>query len=74
MAYVTAAVIGVVGTGYGVQALATFPETVQPWMIWLGTTIIGLIILWFVPRGIDVLILAPLAIYGGVQVLSLIHI
>ncbi len=74
LAYVLAAIIGVVGGGFGVQALITFPESVQPWMIWTGVIALSLLVLWFVPRGIDVLILAPLAFWGGANALGLTYL
>ncbi len=62
-AYLLAAVLGVTGTAYGLDALMDF----QAWYFWLGAVIAGLLVLWFVPRPIDVILLTPLAVYGGAQ-------
>lgn len=67
LTYVLAAIIGVTGTAYGLDNLLGF----KAWYFWLGAVIAGLLVLWFVPRPMDVTLLAPLAIYGGKQELGL---
>lgn len=63
LAYLLAATIGVAGTAYGLDALIGF----KAWYFWLGAVIAALLVLWFIPRPIDVMLLAPLAVYGGVH-------
>ena len=60
LAYVISAVIGVAGSGYGVQELSG----IEGWKLWAGVVPVGVLILWFIPRPVDVLILAPLAFWG----------
>lgn len=60
LVYVFAAIIGVAGSGYGVQSLSGF----SGWKLWAGVVPIGLLVLWFIPRPVDVLLLAPLAFWG----------
>jgi len=66
-AYLLAAIIGVTGLTLGLDALIGF----DAWYFYLGPIFIGLLILWFIPRPLDVILLAPLAIYGGVHKLGL---
>lgn len=63
LSYVLAAANGVAGTAYGLDALLDF----KAWYYWLGAVIAALLVLWFVPRPVDVILLAPLAVYGGVH-------
>jgi len=61
LAYVLAAGLGIVGSAYGLDALIDF----QAWYYGVGAAALGLAILWFVPRPLDVVWLAPLAVYGA---------
>ena len=61
--YLIAATLGVVGSAYGLDVLVDF----QAWYYWAGAVIAGLLLLYFIPRPIDVMLLAPLAFYGGAK-------
>lgn len=65
--YLLAAVLGVGGSAYGLDVAMDF----QAWYYWLGSVFAGLLILWFVPRPVDVILLAPLAVYAGVHAFDL---
>jgi len=69
-AYVLAAIIGVVGSGYGLQDLTQ----IEGWKLWAGVIPIGLLILWFVPRPLDVILLAPLAFWGLAKIWGLTYL
>ncbi len=70
LAYVSAAIIGIIGNIHGAQIITG----IEGWMLWLGVIIPCLLILWFVPRGIDLLLLMPLAVYGGVHAMNLSYL
>ncbi len=63
VSYLLAAGIGVIGSIFGVDA-ATHRTG---WPIWIGTTVLGILILRVVPRPFDVILLSPFAIWGAVQ-------
>ena len=61
LTYMSAAIIGVTGSAFGLDDLVQF----KAWYYWLGIVVAGLLVLWFIPRPVDVLVLAPLAFYAG---------
>ncbi|NNE57413.1 MAG: hypothetical protein HKN36_04835 [Hellea sp.] len=61
--YVTAALLGIVAGGFGLGVLTGLAG----WQLWAIVIPAALLILWFVPRPVDVILLAPLAIYGAAQ-------
>lgn len=63
LTYVLSAGLGISGSAYGLDVLLDF----KAWYYWLGAVAAGLLILWFVPRPLDVVWLSPLAIYGAVH-------
>lgn len=60
IAYLLSAVLIVAGSIEAAKALLGRSD----WIIILGTIITCIAALWFIPRGIDVLLLTPLAVYG----------
>lgn len=66
-AYIVAAVICLGGTVLALDAFFGLPA----WYYGAGVIAAGLAWLYFIPRPIDVLLLAPLAAYGGVHKLGL---
>lgn len=63
IAYLVAAILGVGGSAHGLDTIMDFTA----WYFWLLSVLAGLLILWFIPRPVDVMLLSPLAIYGGVH-------
>jgi len=59
--YLLAAGLGVTGSAYGLDVLMDF----QAWYYWAGAVLAGLLLLYFIPRPLDVVLLAPLAVYGA---------
>ncbi len=59
-AYLLAAAIGITGSGFGLGEITTLTG----WKIWAVTIPAGLLILRFVPRPLDILLLTPLAFWG----------
>jgi len=59
--------MGVGGSLLGLKTLIGF----DAWYYYLGIVMAGLLLLWFVPRPVDLLLLSPLAVYGGVHQLGL---
>lgn len=66
-AYVLAAIMGVSGSALGLGTLIGF----DAWYFYAGAVLAGLLLLYFVPRPFDLLLLSPLAMYGGVKQLGL---
>lgn len=67
IAYLIAATMGLAGTVMTLDYIFEFPA----WYYGIGVVLAGLIWLYFIPRPIDVLLLAPLAVYGGVHKIGL---
>lgn len=65
--YIIAAVMCVGGAALALDTIFGFPA----WYYWVGTIVTGLVWLYFIPRPIDVLLLAPAAVYGGFHQLGL---
>ena len=65
--YLLAAIMGIGGSILAIEALTGL----QAWYYYLGGAVIGLLVLWFIPRPVDILLLSPLAVYGGVHKLGL---
>lgn len=70
LAYVFAAIIGVAGSVYGIDAATQFTG----WPLWIGTIVVGVLILRFVPRPFDLIILSPLAFWGAAQAWGLTYL
>ena len=69
LAYLASAIIGLVGSAYGLDDLISF----SAWYLWTGVIFTGLLILWFIPRPVDVMLLSPLAVYAGANSLGLTY-
>lgn len=67
IAYMIAAIMCIGGAGLALDSVFNF----SAWYYGLGIIVAGLIWLYFIPRPIDVLLLAPLAAYGGVHQLDM---
>lgn len=65
--YLLAAVMGVGGSVMGLDTMIGF----NAWYYFAGAIVAGLLILYFVPRPFDLILLSPLAVYGGVKQLGL---
>ena len=58
--YLFAALITVIGNAYAASVWTEF----QAWYFWILPVLACLVILWLIPRPIDLFILSPTAIYG----------
>ncbi len=67
LAYMLAAIMGIGGSVLGLDTLVGFTA----WYVYAGAIIAGLVLLYFVPRPFDLILLSPLAVYGGVTQLGL---